>query len=214
MKALMKLDISRTAVRYSATALLFISLFAAPAYGQGSRSITIETEPRAKVWINGVLYGTASAAGSLTVRSVSPGRKTIRVRADGFKEAEKALTATQSGTISLPLTKTADEAELAFQMPNALPADREGDPGYQSRSQGLLLRRYIGRQGSIPNRRYRKADKASPSQAVAAAPQRYPPSRGRFSRASMKRLGDRGLQTRDKRRRRFSARGYRASALI
>ena len=126
MKALMKLNISRTAVRYSATALLFISFFAAPSYGQGSRSITIETEPRAKVWINGVLYGTASEAGSLTVRSVSPGRKTIRVRADGFKEAEKALTANQSGKISIPLTKTVDEAELAFQNAERLaPADRE-----------------------------------------------------------------------------------------
>lgn len=79
------------------------------------RSIAIRTEPGATVWIDGVLYGSASDTGTLFVNSVLPGRKSIRVRADGFKQANKALLPTQNGSVSIPLTKTTDEAELAFQ---------------------------------------------------------------------------------------------------
>lgn len=90
------------------------------------RSVTINTEPGAKVWIDGVLYGTTSEAGSLTIRTVSPGRKMVRVRADGFKEVQKALLPTQSGAVSIPLVKTSDEAELAFQNAERLSTvDRE-----------------------------------------------------------------------------------------
>lgn len=79
------------------------------------RSITIKTEPGAQVWIDGILYGTAADSGMLAVNSVLPGRKTIRVRADGFKETNKTLLASQSGAIAIPLAKTSDGAELAFQ---------------------------------------------------------------------------------------------------
>ena len=90
------------------------------------RSVTISTEPGAKVWIDGVLYGTASEAGSLTIATLSSGRKAIRVRADGFKEVQKALSPTQSGPVAVPLTRTTDEAELAFQEAERLSTlDRE-----------------------------------------------------------------------------------------
>ncbi|MGD9562054.1 MAG: tetratricopeptide repeat protein [Pyrinomonadaceae bacterium] len=90
------------------------------------RSISISSQPNAKVWINGVLYGTTSKTGTLGIKTVSPGRKSIRVRADGFKEAQKILRSTQSGPISIPLTKTTDEAELTFQNAERLASvDRE-----------------------------------------------------------------------------------------
>lgn len=90
------------------------------------RSITIVTEPQARVWVDGVLYGSTGGSGSLTIATVSPGRKMIRVRADGFKEAQKPLLPAQNGQISVPLTKTTDEAELAFQKAERLASvDRE-----------------------------------------------------------------------------------------
>ncbi len=79
------------------------------------RSISIETEPQAKIWLNGVLYGTTSETGVLKIDTVSPGRKTIRVRADGFREKQQALGPAQSGRVAIPLTKTTDKAELLFQ---------------------------------------------------------------------------------------------------
>ncbi len=79
------------------------------------RSITIKTEPRAKVWIEGVFFGISSDAGTLTISTVPAGRRTIRVRADGFKEVQKPLLPAASGQISIPLAQTTDEAELAFQ---------------------------------------------------------------------------------------------------
>ncbi|HMQ03119.1 MAG TPA: tetratricopeptide repeat protein [Pyrinomonadaceae bacterium] len=80
-----------------------------------ARSITVVTEPNASIWLNGVFFGKASEAGTLTVDTPPPGRKSLRVRADGFKEAIRILTPVQQGQISVPLTKTNDGAELAFQ---------------------------------------------------------------------------------------------------
>lgn len=106
--------------------LVVLTLAQVKPAAQSSRSITVTSEPQAKVWIDGVLYGTTSDTGSLAIRTVSPGRKTIRVRADGFKEAQKVLLPTQSGTVSIPLAKTTDEAELAFQNAERLSTvDRE-----------------------------------------------------------------------------------------
>ena len=78
-------------------------------------TITINTEPLAKVWLDAVFYGTADGSGALKIANLSSARKTIRVRADGFKEVQKGVVPQQGGQISLPLTKTIDEAELAFQ---------------------------------------------------------------------------------------------------
>ncbi len=81
-----------------------------------SRSVTVITEVGATVWMNGVKYGKTDDTGKITISSVSPGKHTIRVRADGFKEALKPLLPTQKGNVEIPLTETSDEAELAFQL--------------------------------------------------------------------------------------------------
>lgn len=79
-----------------------------------ARSITVMSEPDARVWISGVLYGTTDANGRLEIRSVYPGRRVIRVLAPSFAEVSKPLLPTQKGEIKIPLTETKDEAELAF----------------------------------------------------------------------------------------------------
>ena len=79
------------------------------------RSITVVTEPGASVWIDGVLYGKADKDGSLAIKTIAAGGHSVRVRADGFKEKNQALTAAQKGEIKIALVKTTDEAELTFQ---------------------------------------------------------------------------------------------------
>jgi tetratricopeptide (TPR) repeat protein len=112
------------------------------------RSITVATEPNAGVWLDGVLYGRSDAGGRLTINNISPGAHSLRVRAAGFKEVAKPLTAAQKGDIAVPLTKTTDEAELAFQQAEALTSsDREKAAAYYRRAISLrpnYLDAYIG----------------------------------------------------------------------
>jgi len=94
--------------------------------GTSLRSITIESEPDAAVWVDGVRYGKTSKAGSLEIKTLAPGSHALRLRADGFKEKTQPLTAVQTGSIKIPLVKTTDEAELAFQEAERLAgADRD-----------------------------------------------------------------------------------------
>lgn len=79
------------------------------------RTVTITTEPNASVWIDGVLYGSTGESGTLEIRTVSAGAHSLRVRAPGFKEVTRPITAAQRGTVKVSLVKTSDEAELAFQ---------------------------------------------------------------------------------------------------
>ena len=103
--------------------VLFLFLLIAAAIGSAQpptrkpavRTITIVTEPGAKIAIDGVSYGSTPASGTLVLSAVPSGRKTIRVRADGFAESRKVILPTQSGKVSIPLSKTTDKAELAFQ---------------------------------------------------------------------------------------------------
>ena len=83
--------------------------------GATFRAISVETEPDATVWLDGVRYGNTDKSGILGISTVSAGSHAIRVRADGFKEKTQPLTAIQKGEIKIPLVKTTDEAELAFQ---------------------------------------------------------------------------------------------------
>lgn len=76
--------------------------------------VNLSTEPGAYVWVDEVRRGTADAEGKLQLK-LTPGRHSLRVRAGGFAERTLALLPTQRGAISVPLTKTTDEAELAFQ---------------------------------------------------------------------------------------------------
>ena len=105
----------KRSIRKATTYLLLFSAFAAVALGQSARSVTVVTEPDASVWVNGVLYGKTDAQGRLEIRSVLPGRRTIRVRAPGFAEVNKPLLPTEKGEVKIGLFDTRDEAELAFQ---------------------------------------------------------------------------------------------------
>src|SRR5687767_3932142 len=100
---------------YFPAALLVCILGSSGAFAQAGRSITIVTEPNSTVWIDGVRYGVTDSNGRLTVASISPGVHSLRVRAAGFSEFTKSLPAASRGEISIKLTKTTDEAELAFQ---------------------------------------------------------------------------------------------------
>lgn len=84
-----------------------------------SKSITLKSEPKAVVWLDEVRRGVTDEAGAFEIAKVSPGRHTLRVRAAGFAERTLQLLPTQRGTIPLPLTRTTDEAELAFQQAEA-----------------------------------------------------------------------------------------------
>lgn len=78
------------------------------------RSITVSAQPAAAVWVDDVRRGTTDASGKLQLK-LTPGRHTLRVRASGFAERTLALLPTQRGALNVALTKTTDEAELAFQ---------------------------------------------------------------------------------------------------
>lgn len=112
------------------------------------RTISIITKPDATVWLDGVKYGKTADDGRLTITTVAPGKRLVRVRADGFKEATKALLATQKGNIEIPLTKTTDEAELAYQQAEAsATTDREKSADAYNRAIRLRPRfaeAYIG----------------------------------------------------------------------
>lgn len=101
--------------KYGVSAVFAVLLAAGVAVGQATRSITVVTEPNARVWISGVLYGTTDANGRIEIKSVYPGRRVIRVLAPGFAEVNKPLLPAQRGEIKIPLAETRDEAELAFQ---------------------------------------------------------------------------------------------------
>lgn len=79
------------------------------------RTVTVVTEPKAKVWIDGIFRGKTGEDGKLLIKPVMPGTRKIRVRADGFKEVNKNLLSRQKGNVSIKLVKTNDKAELAFQ---------------------------------------------------------------------------------------------------
>lgn len=99
-----------------------VALFSTVPFAQASktgvmqfRAITIVSEPSAKVWIDGVGWGKTDKTGKLEIKTLSAGAHTLRLRADGFKEKYQPLTAVQKGEIKVTLTKTTDDAELAFQ---------------------------------------------------------------------------------------------------
>jgi len=101
--------------------------------------IQISTQPGAAVWVDEVRRGTTDAEGKLQLK-LTPGRHSLRVRANGYAERTLALLPAQRGAISVALTKTADEAELAFQQ-----AETEREKGNNSQAvelyrQALKLR--------------------------------------------------------------------------
>jgi tetratricopeptide (TPR) repeat protein len=93
-------------------AVLF--LFLVPLAVHAQAALTITTEPNAIVWIDEIRRGTTDASGKLAIAKVSPGRHTIRVRANGFKETTAALLPGRR-TLAVKLMPTTDQAELLFQ---------------------------------------------------------------------------------------------------
>jgi tetratricopeptide (TPR) repeat protein len=78
------------------------------------RELIIKSEPNAIVWIEGVRFGQTNDEGILLIATAPAGRKTVRVRAEGFSEAS-AIALPTAKTLNVPLVKTDDVAELAFQ---------------------------------------------------------------------------------------------------
>jgi tetratricopeptide (TPR) repeat protein len=77
-------------------------------------ALTITTEPNAIIWIDEIRRGTTDASGKLPLTKVSPGRHTVRVRANGFKETTAVLLPGRR-TLAVKLVPTTDQAELLFQ---------------------------------------------------------------------------------------------------
>lgn len=155
-------------------------LLAVAAYGQTIRSVTITTEPAATVWVNGIRYGATGEDGKLTIRLAGAARASVRVRAYGFKEATGAI-APAAKELTVTLTKTTDEAELAFQdaerstaidRPKAAEAYRKAlklRPNFPEANVGLA--RTLVEQGSIEDafKAINAALKQRPAYAEAAA---------------------------------------------
>lgn len=92
---------------------LCLMVFAVVAHAQPA-ALTITTEPNAIVWIDEVRRGTTDASGKLTLTKLSPGRHTVRVRANAFKEATAVLLPGRR-TLAVKLVGTSDPAILMFQ---------------------------------------------------------------------------------------------------
>jgi tetratricopeptide (TPR) repeat protein len=93
---------------------LFAFLFLVSLTINAQTPLTITTEPNAIVWIDEIRRGTTDASGKLALTKVSPGRHSVRVRANGFKETTVALLPGRR-TLAVKLAPTTDEAELLFQ---------------------------------------------------------------------------------------------------
>ncbi len=94
--------------------VLLAALFVAPAAIQAQSALTITSEPNAIVWVDEIRRGTTDASGKLTLTKVSPGRHSVRVRANGFKETTATLLPGRRA-LAVKLVTTTDQAELLFQ---------------------------------------------------------------------------------------------------
>jgi tetratricopeptide (TPR) repeat protein len=92
---------------------LWLILFTVAGHAQPA-ALTITTEPNAIVWIDEIRRGTTDASGKLVLTKLSPGRHTVRVRADNFKEATATLLPGRR-TLTVKLVGTSDPAVLMFQ---------------------------------------------------------------------------------------------------
>ncbi len=98
--------------------LLFLAVFvvsaAASAQSSKFRTVTITSEPNATVWVDGVKYGQTDESGKIEFGIPKTGNRLLRVRADGFAEVSRTLTAAESA-IDVSLKTTTDKAELKYQ---------------------------------------------------------------------------------------------------
>jgi len=91
-----------------------VLIFLIPPSIHAQTALTITTEPNAIVWIDEIRRGTTEASGKLSLTKVSAGRHSVRVRANGFKEATVPLLPGRRA-LDVKLVRTTDQAELLFQ---------------------------------------------------------------------------------------------------
>jgi tetratricopeptide (TPR) repeat protein len=113
-----------------------------------ARTLAILTEPNAVIWIDDIRRGSTDAGGALAQVRVSAGAHTLRARAAGFKEITVPLTAAQRGEIKLRLTRTTDQAELAFQQAETARETARDDESRQKA--GDLYRRTLTLRPAFP----------------------------------------------------------------
>ena len=122
------------------TALLLLALTPAT-YAQAT--LTINTEPNAIVWIDDIRRGTTDTSGKLAITKVSAGRHSVRVRANGFKEAVTPLLPGRRA-LDVKLVRTNDQAELLFQEAETAREKARDDPSLEKAAdlyrQALKLR--------------------------------------------------------------------------
>jgi tetratricopeptide (TPR) repeat protein len=94
-----------------------------------ARTITINSEPKAVVWIDEIRRGVTNDNGALGSLKLSAGAHNLRVRAMGFKEISMPITAIQRGEIKVRLMRTTDQAELLFQRAEDARETARDDPG-------------------------------------------------------------------------------------
>jgi tetratricopeptide (TPR) repeat protein len=107
------------ALRLTRVYPLFIRVYVFPlvlavAASAQPAALTITTEPNAIVWVDEIRRGTTDASGKLTLTKLSPGRHTVRIRANSFKEATAVLLPGRR-TLAVKLVAATDPAELMFQ---------------------------------------------------------------------------------------------------
>lgn len=104
------------------SAVICLLFFTATLSAQPTRTIMIVTEPDAAVWLDEVRFGRTDADGKLILKTVSAGKHSVRVRADGYKEITQNILAGQKGEVKIILSKTTDQAEIVFQEAEKLTA--------------------------------------------------------------------------------------------
>src|SRR5438552_882741 len=76
--------------------------------------LILTISPNATVWIDDIRRGVTDSSGKLVLTRISPGRHTLRVRANGFREVTMPLLPGR-GSVTVKLVQTTDQAELLFQ---------------------------------------------------------------------------------------------------
>jgi tetratricopeptide (TPR) repeat protein len=94
-------------------------------------ALTITTEPNAIVWVDEIRRGTTDASGKLVLTKLSPGRHTIRIRANSFKEATATLLPGRR-TLAVKLDGTSDPAVLMFQQAEKAREEARDDASRES----------------------------------------------------------------------------------
>jgi tetratricopeptide (TPR) repeat protein len=116
--------------------------------GGSSRSLVVSTEAEAIVWLDEIRRGVTDGQGKLTIERIAPGRHTLRVRAQGFKERTLAILPAQRGAVNVQLTRTTDEAELLFQQAESAREKAKDDDARRAAAE--LYRRALERRPRFP----------------------------------------------------------------